>query len=151
MEKNESKKRCITCGKINKKLCFYILGIIILFIIIIVIMIFYNLYTKANNLELKDVLNYLSFLFFVNLGESLMIIPGLILKKNARSKHNDSELTQEKSDNITTYIFNPKTINFTKKEYIYLILVGLTKLFLDVMTISYKLFVDKDKNLLEKT
>ena len=81
MEKNESKKRCITCGKINKKLCFYILVIIILLIIIIVIMIFYNLYTKANNLELKDVLNYLSFLFFVNLGESLMIIPGYLEKE----------------------------------------------------------------------
>ena len=149
MEKNESKKRCITCGKINKKLCFFILGILILFIILIIIVSFYNLYAENNDIKLKDVLNYISFLFFVNLGESLMIIPGLILKKNAKSKRNDSELTQQKSDNITVYIFNPNSINFTIKEYIYLVLVGFIKLILDIITISYKYTIDKDENLLD--
>ena len=57
-------------------------------------------------------------------------------------------MTQQKSDNITTYIFNPNSINFSKKEYIYLILVGLIKIVLDLMTILYKFSVDKDDNLL---
>ena len=71
------------------------------------------------------------------------------MKKNVKSKRNDSELIKQESDNITTYIFNPNTINFTKKEYIYLILVGLTKLILDIMTITYSYIIDENNNLLD--
>ena len=76
----ENKKGFISCGKCNKKYCFLILGGSLIFIIQVFIMaIIYHF--RENKEDDKNDINILSYLFFKNLGESLIIIPGLILRK----------------------------------------------------------------------
>ena len=76
-------KRCISFGACNKKYWILILGIFITMIIYMVFVIGLNYY---NSNSAKNFINVLSYTFLLSLGESLMIIPELILKKKISSK-----------------------------------------------------------------
>ena len=146
MDKN-GKKCCISFGKCNKKYFLIILGIIGLIISIIVIFYIFE-YTKISSendkvkKEKENVLNFISYLFFINLGESLMIIPSLILKKNMSSKKSADMSRKSSEDSIERYIFNKKSINFAKKEKIYFFLFGLLKLFVDIIQCLYSYIIE---------
>jgi hypothetical protein len=71
-----------------------------------------------------------------------MIIPSLILKKNMSSKKSADMSRKSSEDSIERYIFNKKSINFSKKEKIYFFLFGLLKLFVDIIQCLYSYVIE---------
>ena len=146
----EIKKRCISCGKINKRYFFLVLGVIITLIIYLVVIFEFQKNAKKINLDIDNLtfLNILSYTFFLNIGESLMIIPHFILKK--RSSLKNIEINTRHSTNLSIkYIFNRKSIDFSLKEKKNFYAVGLLKLFLDIMFIAYQLYIEIDFKLIK--
>ena len=139
----ENQNRCISCGKCNKKYSLLILGVILILGVLIGVMFGFSSYAKSVNINDKILLNFMTYAFFVNLGESLMIIPELILKReisldnyNSNTKH--VNIIDKRS---YKYIFNKK-INFSLKENIYFYSAGILKLFLDTLHIVYQVKID---------
>ena len=139
----ENQNRCISCGKCNKKYSLLILGVILILGVLIGVMFGFSSYAKSVNINDKILLNFMTYAFFVNLGESLMIIPELILKReisldnyNSNTKH--VNIIDKRS---YKYIFNKK-INFSLKENIYFYSAGILKLFLDTFHIVYQVKID---------
>ena len=62
----EIKKRCISCGKINKRYFFLVLGVIITLIIYLVVIFEFQKNAKKINLDIDNLtfLNILSYTFF---------------------------------------------------------------------------------------
>ena len=146
----EIKKRCISCGKINKRYFFLVLGVIITLIIYLVVIFEFQKNAKKINLDIDNLtfLNILSYTFFLNIGESLMIIPHFILKK--RSSLKNIEINTRHSTNLSIkYIFNRKSIDFSLKEKINFYSVGLLKLFLYIIFIAYQLYIEIDFKLIK--
>ena len=152
----DDKKCCISLGTCNKKYWLLILGIVITYIIL---MIFVHGLNNYNSNSAKNFLNIFSYTFLLSLGESLMVIPELVLKKKISSTNNavnsnnsnnynnrDSKSKQNnKIKNRTIkYIFNKKSINFSLKEKIFYYSAGILKLFLDIMFILYQYVIEKD-------
>ena len=81
MEKNESKcskcTKCISFGKCDKKMWLLLLGIEIIYIPVLIIILVFG-YKSENKTEKNNIINFMSYLFFLNLGESLMLILDLI-------------------------------------------------------------------------
>ena len=129
MDKNKSKCNFISFGKCYKKYFLLFLGLLIsniIFDILIYLLMRYDTYTGNN------FINFMSYLFFISLCESMMIIPYLILKKNISSKKVDVSLKKEQNNNIEKYIFNKITIQFSKRDKIYIIIFGILNLILDI-------------------
>ena len=140
MEKNDGcKNKFISFEKLNSKYSKLILISIGLYILIVFLLFLTSVTNIDDENEQLETINFMSFLFFINLGESLMIIPHLILKKNITSKKNYT-LTKEKTNDIEKYIFNQKSPEFSKKEKIYFILFSIVKLSLDI---AYFLYISK--------
>ena len=121
----EKKLRFISCGKFDKKYWLIILIVIILLGASIGLFYLFKKYLAANDLKMKVACNCISIAFFDNFCKTLMFIPGLISKK-MNSSNNTNNLTikqREKNNKVVEYIFNQKTITFSKKEKIYLILL----------------------------
>ena len=141
------KKCCLSFGEWNSKYCWFVLGVALLDIISTVIVFTYFFYSFKNNKNEVSPISIMSYLFFLNLGESLMIIPNLILKKNISSKK--VELSEEKdddnNDNISVkFIFQRKTSMFSLKEKVFFYSVGLLKLLNDAFYISYQFYIEED-------
>ena len=119
MEKNEGKSsKCskyISFGKCYKKMWLILLGVIILYIAVIILFILFD-YKSDNKKEMNNIINFMSYLFFLNLGESLMLFLDLILKKKITSKNDDSSNKKEELNRMERYIFNKISIEFSKKE-----------------------------------
>ena len=150
-------KRCISFGACNKKYWFLILGI---FITMIIYMVFANGLNYYNSNSAKNFINVLSYTFLLSLGESLMIIPELILKKKISSNNiesNNNNINENKSKDINSkinknekiknrtikYIFNKKSIKFSLKENIFFYSAGILKLFSDIIFIYYQISIEK--------
>ena len=142
------KKCCLSLGEWNSKYCWFVLGVALLDIISMVIVFTYFFYSFKNDKNEVSPISIMSYLFFLNLGESLMIIPNLILKKNISSKK--VELSEEKddddnNDNISVkFIFQRKTSMFSLKEKVFFYSVGLLKLLSDAFYISYQFYIEED-------
>ena len=133
MDKN-GKKCFISFGKCDKVYILIISGTIILILSIFgILLLLMNYIESLEKDEDKNVLNFISYLFFIYLGESLMVFPGLILKKNMSSKQSQDLTRKEGLNSIERYIYNKKTINFSKKEKIYFVLFGILKLVLEII------------------
>ena len=142
MKKNEEKKKCISCGKCHKKYCYLILAALIVNIFITVLTYLY-FYIQDFNFSANSI-SFIGYLFFVNLGELLMIIPNLILKKNTFQKQDDISETKSSDNTIEFYIFNNNSIVFSRKEKILIIIFSIIKLILDISYIVYfQLFIDE--------
>ena len=77
-----------------------------------------------------------------------MIIPHFILKK--RSSLKNIEINTRHSTNLSIkYIFNRKSIDFSLKEKINFYSVGLLKLFLGIIFITYQLYIENDFKLIK--
>ena len=151
MKENEKNNKCISFGKIDKKYWLSILLIIILIAITLGLLYSFVAYlenSENNDLKMRDKVNGIIFLFFEKLGESLMIIPGLISKK-INSSHQNNSLTKQRMNNIDKYIFNPNIIKFSRKEKIYLILLIVLGFFADAGSIYSQLFFFNEKENLE--
>ena len=140
MEKNGNK--CISFGKCYKKLWFIILGLIVTYLVIIIVMLSFDFHTMEKNINKKNTINFMSFLFFVNLCESFLIILYFILKKNIVSKKDDSSKKKEELNGMKLYIFNEISIKLSRNDKKYMIIFIVLKLGLDIMYISYFLFID---------
>ena len=145
MDKYTSKCKFISFGKCNKKYLLLFLGSFIsniIFNYLIVLLMNYDIIIRNNYI------NFMSYLFFINLGESMMIIPYLILKKNMNisSKTNNDSLIKKEQNNIEKYIFNKITIQFSKRDKIYIIIFGILKLILDTMYAFSIFFGNKKKS-----
>ena len=137
------KKCCLSFGKCNSRYCWFIFGIALIDIISIAIIFIFFFYALKNDIVDINPINVMSYLFFLNLSDSLMIIPSLILNKNTSSKNDN--LSKELDDNISVkYIFNQKTSILSLKEKVYLFSFGLLKLFNDAFYISYQFYIEKD-------
>ena len=147
MKKNGCKIKFISCGKFNKKLCIIILVLISLNVLIQIINATFN-YINENYLDNENILNLFSVLFFLNLGEFFMIFPNVILKKKTSSQNNNNSLSKQENNNMLVYIFNPTSINFSKKEKIYLLLFILLKFVVDVSNYLYIFFAEEEHNYL---
>ena len=123
MDKNKCK--LISLGKCYKKYWLYILGIIITDMAFDILITFLLAYQEK---EGKYIMNSMSYLFFLNLGESLMFILDLILKKKTTSKIDNSSKKNEELNRIERYIFNKISVEFSKKDKIYIILFGILNL-----------------------
>ena len=139
----ENQNRCISCGKCNKKYSLLILGVILILGILIGVMFGFSSYAKSVNINDKILLNFMTYALFVNLGESLMIIPELILKREISLDNYNSNTKQVTiiDKRSYKYIFNKK-INFSLKENIYFYSAGILKLFLDTFHIVYQVKID---------
>ena len=139
----ENQNRCISCGKCNKKYSLLILGVILILGVLIGVMFGFSSYAKSVNINDKILLNFMTYAFFVNLGESLMIIPELILKREISLDNYNSNTKQVTiiDKRSYKYIFNKK-INFSLKENIYFYSAGILKLFLDTFHIVYQVKID---------
>ena len=142
MKKNEGKNRFISCGKFNKKLCIIVLIFFSLYIIILIIEVIFK-YLQNSYLDNENILNLPSYLFFLNLGEFLMIIPNIFLKRKTSSQNDNKPSSKHENNNMLEYIFNPSSINFSKKEIIYLSLFIILKLFKDLLQFFYIFLDDK--------
>ncbi len=118
----EEKKKCISCGKFNKKYCMLISSYILVYFFNVGLLRLLSIYEQKNDdsfiyLELNPV----SFAFFFYLCKCLMIIPELILKINS---HKTKVNSNGKLPVYTVkYLF--KTSNqFTPKDYLYLFCVS---------------------------
>lgn len=136
------KKCCISFGKCYLKYALLILFVLILEIASFFILFFFNKYFIKNDIKFIEKINTISYAFFVSLGESFMIIPHLILKKNISSKIS-LPINESTSNNLIKYIFNNTSFHFSLKEKIFFIIVGLLKLVLEIMYISYQLYIEK--------
>ena len=135
-------KFCLTFGKCNSKFCTLVsatIGINIISILLIILFLFYSF--KYDITYLNSV-NVMSYLFFTNLCESLMIFPNFILKNSIGSNHEESIAKKKETLNIK-YIFNKNTVKFSIIEKIILTFVGTIKLFVDVFYISYQFYIEK--------
>jgi len=135
-------KFCLTFGKCNSKFCTLVsatIGINIISILLIILFLFYSF--KYDITYLNSV-NVMSYLFFTNLCESLMIFPNFILKNSIGSNHEESIAKKKETLNIK-YIFNKNTVKFSIIEKIILTFVGAIKLFVDVFYISYQFYIEK--------
>ena len=139
----ENQNRCISCGKCNKKYSLLILGVILILGVLIGVMFGFSSYAKSVNINDKILLNFMTYALFVNLGESLMIIPELILKREISLDNYNSNTKQVTiiDKRSYKYIFNKK-INFSLKENIYFYSAGILKLFLDTFHIVYQVKID---------
>ena len=86
MKKNG--KRCISVGKCDKKYFFLVLAAIIINIILFFSSFGILAYALKYGNIMENIINPISCFFFKNFTESLMIIPGLILKKKNFFKTN---------------------------------------------------------------
>ena len=157
----DDKKCFISLGTCNKKYWLLIFGIVIA---CVMLMIFAHGLNNYNSNSAKNFLNIFSYTFLLSLGESLMVIPELILKKKISSTNNavnsnnsnynnnrDSKLKQNNKIKSRTikYIFNKKSINFSLKEKIFYYSAGILKLFLDIMFILYQYVIEKDDDFMK--
>ena len=126
----ENKNKCISFGKCNKRYWLFMLGIATTKMTLIFLS---YLFSEKTEIEMNNIINFMSFLFFENLGQSLMIIPSFLQKKNISSKKDDSSKIKETNITIEKYLFNKISINFSKMDKIYIILFGLLKFFLDII------------------
>ena len=101
-----------------------LLGIEIIYIPVLIIILVSG-YKSENKTEKNNIINFMSYLFFLNLGESLMFILYLILKKKTTSKIDNSSKKNEELNRIERYIFNKISVEFSKKDKIYIILFGI--------------------------
>mgnify|MGYP006916107967 CR=1 FL=1 len=147
MKKNEEKKKCISCGKCHKKYCYLILAALIVNIFITVLTYLY-FYIQDFNFSANSI-SFIGYLFFVNLGELLMIIPNLILKKNTFQKQDDISETKSSDNTIEFYIFNNNSIVFSRKEKISFISFTGIKLILDLIYFFYFMIFRDANNYLE--
>ena len=144
MENKKFKKICIiSCGKCNKRYCYLVSGVLITNLIFLFLIIFFILYSIKNELDTLNFSNFLSLSFFINIGESLMIIPYFILKKEIRTK-DDIKKIQDNGIVPFKYIFNNYSEEFSKKDKLYFILFGILKLILDISYILYQHLVEED-------
>ena len=144
----ENKKRFISCGKCNKKFCFINLAAFIITIILIVpLRIVY--YFKGFTIDNKNNLNVLSYLFCQSLGEFLMIIPELILKKTVSSKKEET-IKRESANLSIEYIFNQNSINFSFKEKIIFCITAVLKPSVDFIGNYINFYFEKDKIIVNK-
>ena len=128
-------KCCISFGKFNSlflKLIFSSTGLYIS-IIIFLILIDYAIGNEGDNIEK---INFITYTVINNFCESLMIIPLFLLKKKIVSEK-DKLPKKEKTNEIEKYIFNQTSMEFSKREKIYLILFSTLKLGLDIAYIQY--------------
>ena len=152
----EEKKCCISLGTCNKKYWFLILGIIITYIVLVI---FAGGLNEYNSNSAKNFINALSYTFLLSLGESLMIIPELILKKkissdNKASNYNNNRDSKSKQNNkiksrTIKYIFNKKSIKFSSREKIIYYSGGILKLSLGIMFIIYQYDIEKDDDFMK--
>ena len=143
MKKNGCKIKFISCGKFNKKLCIIIVVLISFNVLIGIINILFN-YINENYLDNENIINLLSLLFFFNLGEFLMIFPNIILKKKTSSQNDNKSLLKQENNNMVEYIFNQTSINFSKKDKIYLFFFILLKFIVDILNYLYIIFKVED-------
>ena len=145
MEKSGCKNKCISFGNFNSlygKLILGSTGLYIGIILLLVVIKDTNNYFKGN---IKGI-NIITYLFFNNLCESLMIIPHLLLKKKIVSEKYESP-KKENLNAIEKYIFNQTSIQFSKKELIYFALFSILKLCLDIAYIIHTLTFSLTKNM----
>ena len=82
----------------------------------IIYMVFANGLNYYNSNSAKNFINVLSYTFLLSLGESLMIIPELILKKKISSNNiesNNNNINENKSKDINSKIIgtnNPRNV-----------------------------------------
>ena len=138
----KNKKCIISCGKCYKKYCYLLLGTVSIFFIILILTELLKVYSYKKNLDINNTFNIMSYLFFVSLGEYFMIIPDLILKKSISSKNN-TQLAKKLEKYTIEFIFNDNSPEFSSKESIIFICAGILKLFLDIVYIIYKLYLEK--------
>ena len=137
MEKCRCKNKCISFGNCNSLYGKLILGSTGLYIGIVILLSLMN--ANKNNLTQREIgINFIYYLFFNNLCESLMIIPHLFLKKKIVSEK-DVLPKKENTNEIEKYIFNQTSIKFSKRELIHLVLFSILKLGLDIAYIIYVL------------
>ena len=137
MEKCRCKNKCISFGNCNSLYGKLILGSTGLYIGIVILLSLMN--ANKNNLTQREIgINFIYYLFFNNLCESLMIIPHLFLKKKIVSEKDDLP-KKENTNEIEKYIFNQTTIKFSKRELIHLVFFSILKLGLDFAYIVYVL------------
>ena len=142
----EKKLRFISCGKFDKKYWLIILIVIILLGASIGLFYLFKKYLASNDLKMKVACNCISIAFFDNFCKTLMFIPGLISKK-MNSSNNNNNLTikqREKNNKVVEYIFNQKTITFSKKEKIYLILLMILDLVSNLGDYYSQIYFDDD-------
>ena len=80
------------------------------------------------------------YLFFLNIGESLMIIPDLILKKFTTSTNTNS-FSIQKMNYVRKFIFKNNSTEFTKKDKFYFLIFSFVKLLLDAFLILYLYYI----------
>ena len=134
MKKNEGKKCCISCGVCNKKFCYIFVGLILLNLILYVIILLFQYYFMINKEKFK--IDIMMYLFYLNVGESLMIIPDLILKKFTTSI-NANSFSLQKTIFIRKFLFKNNSAEFSRKDKIYFLIFAAIKLVLDVSYILY--------------
>ena len=141
----ENKKRIISCGKCYSKYCYLIFGIMVIYTIISGLSILFIPNNKEKKLDINNTFNIMSYIFFVNLGESFMIIPDSILKKSI-SSGKTSEIEKMKKYISIKYLLEKNKVRYSLKEKIFFIFAGILKLFLDLVYIIYKFHIEKDNN-----
>ena len=141
----EYKKGIISCGKCYRKYGYLLLGVTVIYSTISVLTVIFIQNPDEKKLDINNTFNIMSYIFFISLGESFMIIPDLILKKSISSKNN-SQLAKKSKYLSIKYIYNNSS-KFSLKEKIYFICAGILKLFLDLVYIIYKLHIEKEKNI----
>ena len=146
MKKNG--KRCISVGKCDKKYFFLVLAAIIINIILFFSSFGILIYALKYGNLMENIINPISCFFFKNFTESLMIIPGIILKKKTSLKQTSLKPTSKprKSqllENINELIAiqNPKHFNI--KDKIYFIIFVILSILLDAGFLVYVLFLYK--------
>ena len=132
MEKFKNKKCCISFGKSNKRYWFLVLGNSIPILLSIIPLFFVK---NEKNVDIKK-FSFVSYSFFTCLGESLMVIPYLILKKKIATKKNEL-IEEDNGSSKINYIFNVNSVNYSTKEKIYFISSVLLKLIVDSTYIIY--------------
>ena len=137
----KNKKCIISCGKCYSKYCYLIFGVISIYFLMYSLSFLFDAFSKKNKLDINNTLNVMSFLFFLNLGESFIIILHLIFKKNI--SNNKTRLIKKNKDHSMKYIFHNYSPKISFKEQIILIVVILLKLFLDIVYIFYHLYIEK--------
>ena len=149
------KKRCLSCGKCDKKFCYIIIVIIIIFLFYVPLVIFIRLKYARGEINYLSIINVMSYGFFMNLCESFMIIPNLILNKNisnisSESIDNDNTIEKRNKTNLSIqYIFNKNKIKFSLKEKIIFVFAVLLKLSLNIIYILYQYYLETEYDFLK--
>ena len=104
MEDLNRKESCISCGKCEKRYWLLILGALIAILLISIPLSFVQNNKKFDIISLS----FVSYSFFINLGESLMVIPYLILKTKISNKKDYSleEYRMSIKVKYIKYLFN---------------------------------------------